>query len=195
MKDKHPFHVNTKALFRYAPVISGPIPLEFEGVSFNGLSYAPGKASGSATCLGEINNYFNQLAYWAMGKDPHNAPPSGSVAASLTDVADYPVFIPESDFSDVGVLIKRLKIPAEANGHKICSVFVNAKDEAVYATYVGTSYINPVSEQRVEFGGKGKIVGGTGRFADASGEFAYAGNFNPQNQDDAAYDVNGWIKF
>jgi hypothetical protein len=38
-------------------------------------------------------------------------------------------------------------------------------------------------------------MGGTGKFTGATGEFDYLGYFNPQNQDDAGYTVDGWIKY
>ncbi|HSR38381.1 MAG TPA: hypothetical protein VLL95_05660, partial [Phnomibacter sp.] len=87
-------------------------------------------------------------------------------------------------------------VPRMINGKIVNSIFVNAKGEAVYTGYKEEgSFIQPLSPTAIRFGGKLAILGGTGKFANASGEGDFLGQFNPQNQDDAWYTVNGWISY
>jgi hypothetical protein len=200
-KSARAFKANTRTRYRFAPILGPAIPVVVDGVTYDGTAYVPGDGTGNATHMGNVTTYFNQLSYVAQGANPVTTPPAGSVAASISDIPSYPFFLPPPppaqaiDFTQLAGLITSLPIPAEVDGLKVNTMFVNDKNEAVFGAYVGNSFIRPESPTRFVFGGKGRWVGGTGRFADANGEFDYLGYFNPQNQDDAGYTVDGWIKY
>ena len=191
-----PFKATTKTVYRVAPSLSGPIPVTVNGTNYLGFLYFPGKGEGNATHMGKVKTYFNQLAYWPLGTtDPSAAPPSGSIPTPVTEIPGYFLLPPPIDFSDLSALINKLPIPATIKGYPVNSMFVNEKDEAVFTTAAGNSFTRPESPTRVVFGGRGLFLGGTGKFAKASGEFDYIGYFNPQDPNDAAYSAEGWIKY
>jgi|GEM_PF-5238573 hypothetical protein len=192
------FKASTKTRYRISPVLGPAIPVSIGGVSYEGTIYFPGDGVGNATHMGRVTTYFNQLAYFPVGS-PQGTPPSGSISAPLTAVPGYFVYVqPPSliDFSRLASLINTLPIPTEVDGHIVNSMFVNDKNEAVFTTSLqGEGFTRPESPTRIVFGGKGKFLGGTGKFAGATGEFEFLGYFNPQNQDDAEYTAEGWIKY
>lgn len=193
---KRPFKATTKTVYRVAPSLSGPIPVTVGGTNYLGFLYFPGKGEGNATHMGNVKTYFNQLAYWPMGTmDPSAAPPAGSIPTPITEIPGYFLLPPPIDFSDLNALITRLPIPATINGHAVNSMFVNDKDEAVFTTAAGNSFTRAESPTKVVFGGRGLILGGTGKFAKATGEFDFLGYFNPQDPNDASYGAEGWIKY
>jgi hypothetical protein len=200
-KNKRAFKAQTKTRYRFAPILGPAIPVTVEGVEYDGTAFVPGDGFGHATHMGKVMTYFNQLSYIPKGADPTTALPAGSLAAPIADIPSYPFFLPPPppgqpiDFTRLTRLIRKLPIPAQINGHIVNTMFVNMKNEAVFGAYVGQSFIRPESPTRVVFGGKGVFVGGTGKFECARGEFDYLGYFNPQNQDDADYNVEGWIKY
>jgi hypothetical protein len=195
------FKANTKTRYRFAPILGPAIPVVVDGVTYDGTAYVPGDGLGNATHMGRVTTYFNQLSYVPQGADPVTTPPAGSVAAPVADVPSYPFFLPPPppgqpiDFTRLAGLVTSLPIPSEIDGLVINTMFVNDKNEAVFGAYVGSNFIRPESPTRFVFGGKGRFMGGTGKFTGASGEFDYLGYFNPQNQDDAEYTVDGWIKY
>jgi hypothetical protein len=192
------FKATTKTRYRISPVLGPEIPVTIDGVSYEGTIYFPGDGVGNATHMGSVTTYFNQLAYFPVGS-PQGTPPSGSISAPLTAVPGYFVYVqppPPIDFSRLASLITSLPIPMEVDGHIVNSMFVNDKNEAVFTTSLqGQGFIRPESPTRIVFGGKGRFLGGTGRFAGATGEFDFLGYFNPQDQDDAEYTADGWIKY
>jgi hypothetical protein len=193
---KRPFKADTKTVYRVAPSLSGPIPVTVNGTNYLGFLYFPGKGEGNATHMGNVKTYFNQLAYWPMGTmDPSAAPPAGSLPTPITEIPNYYLLPPPIDFSDLNGLITRLPIPSSIMGYPVNSMFVNDKDEAVFTTAKGNSFTRPESPTKIVFGGRGLILGGTGKFANATGEFDYLGYFNPQDPNDAAYGAEGWIKY
>jgi hypothetical protein len=197
-KGARAFKATTKTRYRISPVLGPAIPVSIGGVSYEGTIYFPGDGVGNATHMGRVTTYFNQLAYFPVGS-PQGTPPSGSISAPLTAVPGYFVYVqPPSliDFSRLAGLIISLPIPTEVDGHIVNSMFVNDKNEAVFTTSLqGEGFIRPESPTRIVFGGKGLFLGGTGKFAGATGEFDFLGYFNPQNQDDAEYTADGWIKY
>jgi hypothetical protein len=195
------FKADTKTRYRFAPILGPAIPVVVDGVTYDGTAYVPGDGVGNATHMGLVTTYFNQLSYIPQGANPVTTPPAGSVAAPVAAVPSYPFFLPPPppgqpiDFSRLAGLITSLPIPSDIDGLVINTMFVNDKNEAVFGAYVGSSFIRPESPTRFVFGGKGRFMGGTGKFTGATGEFDYLGYFNPQNQDDAEYSVDGWIKY
>jgi hypothetical protein len=195
------FKATTKTRYRFAPIFGPAIPVIVDGVNYDGTAFVPGDGTGNATHMGNVTTYFNQLSYIPQGADPLTTPPAGSLAAPIADVPTYPFFLPPPppgqpiDFSRLAGLVSSLPIPAVVDGLTVNTMFVNDKNEAVFGAYVGNSTIQPESATRVVFSGKGRWVGGTGKFAGATGEFTYIGFFNPQNQDDAGYTSEGWIRY
>ncbi|HVG42836.1 MAG TPA: hypothetical protein VM888_14585, partial [Chitinophagaceae bacterium] len=81
-------------------------------------------------------------------------------------------------------------------GYIINSVLANKKGDAIYTSAItGSGATFPVSATVVGFKGKGLIVGGAGKFANAVGEFAFNGFFNLLDQNDAEYNADGWIDY
>lgn len=200
-KQKRAFKADTRTRFRFAPILGPAIPVVVNGVTYDGVAHVPGDGVGHATHMGNVVTYFNQLSYIPQGADPVTSLPAGSVAAPITEIPTYPFFLPPPppgqpiDFTQLTNLISSLPIPTEVGGKIVNTMFVNHKNEALFGAYVGDSFVRPESPTRVVFGGKGVFVGGTGKFQSASGEFDFLGYFNPQNQDDAEYTVDGWIKY
>lgn len=192
---KRPFKASTVTVYRVAPSLSGPIPVSLGGTNYLGFVYFPGKGVGNATHMGNVRTYFNQLAIWPEGTtDPNAVPPSGSIPKPIVDIPGYFLLPPPIDFSDLFGLINTLPIPREINGYPVNSMLVNDKNEAVFSTSVG-GFIRPESATKFVYGGKALILGGTGKFTNATGEFDFIGYFNPQNPDDAEYNVDGWISY
>lgn len=65
---------------------------------------------------------------------------------------------------------------------------------SIWGKGIGTVAINLVSPTRVTFGGPAEIIGGTGRFERATGQYVFSGYFNPQNHD-AGFDIDGMILY
>jgi hypothetical protein len=53
----------------------------------------------------------------------------------------------------------------------------------------------PASATRFNFSGRLAVVGGRGKFANATGEMDFTGFFNPQNPNDAGFSVSGLLEF
>ena len=77
----------------------------------------------------------------------------------------------------------------------VSTIFFNDKNQSIWAAAVGFGSTSPVSPTRVEFTTNLNIVGGTGRFGSAKGSFVISGYFNPQNTQDAGFDVDGNIEY
>jgi hypothetical protein len=76
----------------------------------------------------------------------------------------------------------------------VSSIVFDDKGNSVWFQSVGTQTM-PVSPTRVNFTGTNNIVGGTGKFAGATGQVTVNGYFNPQDQQDASFWQNGWIRY
>ncbi|MBB1283635.1 hypothetical protein HRH25_04545 [Flavisolibacter sp. BT320] len=181
------FKVTTDTWYRVSP--TQPQPLTIGGVNYLGILHFPGGGTGNATHLGKCITYFNQLAYI----QPPGDAILGSVAAPLVDIPSYPV---AGDFTELASAISSLGIPETVNGHVINHVIYNKKGEAIFTTAIaGGGSTFPVSATKIGFNGKGLILGGTGKFVHATGEFAFDGYFNPTDPSDAAYNADGWIDY
>lgn len=64
---------------------------------------------------------------------------------------------------------------------------------SIWGSGVGTLPVTPVSQTRVLFSGPIDIIGGTGKFANASGSYKISGYFNPQNQQEAALQITDGV--
>jgi hypothetical protein len=175
---KRPFKSSFKTFYRVSPTAT--VPVEVNGVTYGGFAHFPGFGTGNSTHLGNCFNYFNQLTY-STGPE---APPAGSVAAPIVDIPGYPVtggplpLIQANDFTALPALINRLHIPKEVHGHIISSIIYNDKGDAIFTTAItGGGGTFPISATIVGFNGEGLILGGTGKFRHAYGEFNFNGFF------------------
>jgi hypothetical protein len=190
-----PFKATTSTWYRISPV--APVPVEIGGIVYTLFAHVPGGGQGNATHMGNINTWFNQLAFSASELPV----PAGSLVASVVDVLNYPVLgaplplIQAGDFAGLAAANVLLNIPAAVNGRMVSSLFYNDKGDAVFLSNSTVSTITGGSATRSEFGGKALIVGGRGKFLHASGEVDFTGYFNPGNPNDAAYGVDGWISY
>jgi hypothetical protein len=148
--------------------------------------------------MGAAHNYFNQKVYAASTE----ATPAGSVSAPAIDVTGYRVlgyplpFIQATDFNSFAAAKNSLNFPAQVNGRIVNSIFYDDSGNAVYTSAIdGKGAVFPVSTTVVGFNGKALIVGGRGKFANATGEFDYNGTFNINNANDATYNGIGWIEY
>lgn len=190
------FQAKTKTFYRVVP--ADPVPVEVNGNTFIGFAFFPGGGSGNATHLGNCSIYFNQLVYTASPE----LPPAGSVAAPITDIPGYPVtggplpLIQSTDFSGLGAIISSLNVPAQVHGKIVNTIFKNETGDAVFTSAItGSGGTFPISKTVVGFNGKALIVGGAGKFANATGEINYDGYFNTLDANDAEYNANGWINY
>jgi hypothetical protein len=67
-------------------------------------------------------------------------------------------------------------------------IFFDKQGNSIWARGQGGS-INLVSPTRATFGGDVQILGGTGKFANATGQFFLSGYFNPQNNEEAGLEI------
>jgi hypothetical protein len=131
-------------------------------------AWYPGGGDGNATHMGNASTYFNQYAsFGPTGLTTSAAPVTMFFAAQL------------ASFS----------VPST-----VSSIVFDDKGNSVWFRSAGTQAI-PVSPTRVNFTGTNNIVGGTGKFAGATGQVTINGYFNPQDQQDASFWQNGWIRY
>ena len=135
------------------------------------LAWYPGGGSGNATHMGNAQIYFNQYV-------PFNPPFFSSVHAPVNLF-----FSAELAAAGLGAL-----------GDDVSSVVYDGKGNSIWLHQTSNS-TTPVNDARIEFTGISAIIGGTGKFAGASGEVNLKGYFNPQNQQDAAVSADGWILY
>jgi hypothetical protein len=168
------------------------------GTQYVAGAYFPGAGSGTATYMGNVVFYFNQLTYAAS----EGAPPAGSVAAPVIDILSYPVtgaplpLIQQGDFTQLVTLKTSLQIPAEAYGQIVNGVLVGKNGDAIFTSAItGSGSTFPISQTRIGFNGKALITGGHGKFKKAVGEIDYEGSFNLTDPNDADYNADGWINY
>jgi hypothetical protein len=131
-------------------------------------AWYPGGGDGNATHFGIASSYFNQYAsFGPTGLTSSAAPVTMFFAAQL------------ASFS----------VPSN-----VSTIVFDDKGNSVWFQSAGTQTM-PVSPTRVNFTGTNNIVGGTGKFAGATGQVTVNGYFNPQNQQDASFWQNGWIRY
>jgi hypothetical protein len=136
--------------------------------------FNPGSGSGNATHMGNASCYFNQLVLF------YNGNPIGSVAAPVSQF--FSSQIAAAGITGVPGSVSTITIDHQGN-----SIW--------FTTYSGTSlaFVNPT---RVNFSSNLSIIGGTGKFAGATGTVTLNGYFNPQSPSQAATFINsGTITF
>ena len=189
-----PFTMTSTTHPRVHPVTPASLALE---PLLIGYANVAGSGTGTATDIGEIKTWFNQLIYSTTGTNP----PTGSYKAPIAEALDYPVLggplplIQEHDFDELREANKWLKIPIYVQGNMVTSVIYNDKGDAIFASLLTDSKLTPVSATRVNFSAEGVFVGGRGKFANASGTYTQTGFFNPENFDEAGYNIEGKISY
>lgn len=198
---KRAFKANASTWYRVAPLPEENLSTITIGQNnYTTFTYVPGGGQGNATHMGNVRTYFNQLAYTSNINVPIPAP-AGSLVAPVVDVINYPVIgfplplIQAGDFAGLVTITNTLNIPQQSNGKIVSSFFYNDKGDAVFISNSTASVIMNISPNRNEFSGKALIVGGRGKFANATGEVDFKGSFNPNNPNEADYGVDGWISY
>ncbi len=134
-------------------------------------AWYPGGGNGNITHIGTCQTFFNQyVTFGATGL--------------LSGFAPLNMFF-SSELAAVGITVP----------NTVSTIFFNDKGQSVWTAVVGFGSTNPVSATRVEFTSNLNIFGGTGKFRNANGTFIISGYFNPQNPQDAGFDVDGWIEY
>jgi len=134
-------------------------------------AWYPGGGDGNLTHVGTCQTNFNQYAtFGPAGLQSAGAPVNMFFATSL---APSGYVVPNT----------------------VTTIFYTSNGQSVWSMAVGMSATVPVSATRVEFTANHEIIGGTGRFHDAKGTYILKGFFNPQDPEDAGFEVNGWIEY
>jgi hypothetical protein len=198
-KEKKRFIMTSNTWYRFAP--TPPAVVNANGTNYTSFAYVPGGGTGTATDMGNITTYFNQLAYTSDATVPQPIP-LGSLDASVSIVTTLPVpggplpLVQVNDFAGMTTANSWLQVPAkDASGKVINAVVFNASGDAIFTSPTSPSIVTPVSATRLNFAGKLAVAGGRGAFANATGEMDFTGFFNPQNPNDAGYSFEGWIQY
>jgi hypothetical protein len=78
----------------------------------------------------------------------------------------------------------------------VAIIYFDKQGNSIWAQAIGTISITPVNATQVMFSGDAEILGGTSRFANATGRFTFSGYFNPQNTNEVGVEVtDGTIVF
>ena len=134
-------------------------------------AWYPGGGSGNLTHVGNCQTYFNQYATFGPGGLQTVAAPVNMFFAGQLAAAGYTV-------------------PST-----VSTIFYTGQGKSVWCQAVGISTTNPVSPTRIEFTSTLNIIGGTNQFSGATGQFTLNGFFNPQNPQQAGFEVDGWISY
>lgn len=135
--------------------------------------FNPGWGKGSARHMGTAIMCFNQQVIFAMvGGQPV---PIGSSAAPVNQF--YATQLAAAGITNVPSSVSAITYDSHGN-----SVW--------FTSSTGTS-LAPVNATRVNFTANLQIIGGTGRFAGASGQTIMNGYFNPQDPNQAAVITTG----
>lgn len=196
---RKPFKMTSNTWYRFSPTT--PNPVNVNGTDYTGFVHVPGGGTGTATDMGKITLFFNQLTYTGNANVPQPLP-LGSVSAPVSLISSYPVLgaplplIQAGDFDAFDKANQWLKTPAkDASGKVINVVIFCSNNDALFIANTSPSIITPVSATRLTFAGKLTIAGGRGKFANAKGDMDFTGFFNPQNVTDAGYVIEGWIEY
>lgn len=134
-------------------------------------AYYPGGGKGNATYLGSCKTFFNQFV-------PLAPPPIASVAAPVT-------MFYAGELAAAGLTT----IP----GH-VSTINYDGRGNSIWFTQT-SSVTTPASPSRLDFVATANIVGGTGRFAGATGSITIRGYLNPTDTSDAAFTSEGTIVY
>ena len=135
-------------------------------------AWYPGGGKGNASHFGKANSFFNQYA--TLG-------PNGLASTSAPVTMFFASALSSAGYSN---------IPAS-----VSTIVYDDKGNSVWFSQGGSSTTIPASPTRVNFFGTNNIIGGTGKFAGATGQVTLNGYFNPQDPQDASFWQNGWIKY
>lgn len=161
-----PFKGNFNTYFNFIPDIAGGwVPPN------PAPAWYPGGGSGNLTHVGTCQTYFNQyVTFGPTGLQSVGAPVNMFFAGALA-AAGYTV------------------------PNTVTTIFYTGHSQSIWCQAIGIGSTKPVSPARVEFKSNLNIIGGTGRFNGATGECTLNGFFNPQNPQDAGFNVDGWISY
>lgn len=161
-----PFKGSFSTFFNFIPDIAGGwVPPN------PAPAWYPGGGSGNLTHVGICQTYFNQyVTFGPTGLQSAGAPVNMFFAAPLA-AAGYTV------------------------PNTVTTIFYTGQGKSVWCQAVGIGSTNPVSPTRVEFTSNMNIIGGTNQFSGAMGQCTLNGYFNPQNPQDAGFEVDGWINY
>ena len=135
-------------------------------------AWFPGEGSGNATHMGKSHNFFNQYA--TIG------------ANGLTSVAAPVTMFYMTQLAALGIT----GVPADVN-----SITCDDAGNSVWIRANQPTVTTVISPTKTILSSGGDIVGGTGKFANATGSVIVHGYFNPQDLNDAAYGSRGRIRY
>jgi hypothetical protein len=135
-------------------------------------AWYPGEAEGHLNLLGKSTGFVNM--YLTMG-------PGGLVGTPA------PVnLLFAARLSELGITVP----------DAVTIIMFDKQGNSIWATGGNSIAITPTSPTRVLFGVTAEIIGGTGKFANASGQFEGSGYFNPQDTEDVGLEIkNGEILY
>lgn len=129
--------------------------------------FNPGWGTGSARHMGTAKMCFNQQVIFAMINGQPT--PIGSVAAPVNQFY-------AAELATVGITVP----------NTVSSITYDNFGNSVWFTSTTGTSLSPVSATRVNFTANLQIIGGSGRYAGASGTTLMNGYFNPQDPNQAA---------
>lgn len=136
------------------------------------LAWYPGGGVGNVTHMGKASTYFNQYL-------PFTPPNFATIPAPVNMFFDDE--LTQAGYPGIPSTVQYITFDTKGN-----SVWFWGEGNTV------STFISPT---RVEFTGTSTIVGGTGKFAGATGQVTLNGYFNPGDQQDASVWTNGWIQY
>ena len=75
-------------------------------------------------------------------------------------------------------------------------IYFDKQGNSIWGRATGTFTVTPASPTRAMFSGcSAEILGGTGKFANATGSFVFSGYFNPQDTNDVSFVIDGTIVY
>jgi len=73
----------------------------------------------------------------------------------------------------------------------VAIIYFDKQGNSIWGRAIGTFNVTPASPTRATFsGGSAEILGGTGKFANATGSFAFSGYFNPQDTNEVSFVIS-----
>ncbi|MGB8190395.1 MAG: hypothetical protein WCF67_00690, partial [Chitinophagaceae bacterium] len=134
-----------------------------------------------ATHIGNAKTYFNQLA-------PFDHSPTLPIPVIL--------YFPELGVPASVTVNGQLRIINSIVVEKVNDQANNDKNNSIWFSIVeGSTIQQPVSPTRIEITGEADIVGGTGKFMNATGRTKLRAYFNPTDTTDAHVSQQGWIRY
>ncbi len=133
-------------------------------------AFVPGTGKGRATFMGNATTFLNQFTQ--LGPEG-----LGTIGKPVTQFYGQ-------QLAELGIT----NVPDE-----VSSITADAKGNSVWFKNLGNK-ITPVSETRFNFEADVEVIGGTGRFENATGKGKVRGFFNPMTQEGSSI-IFGRIKF